>query len=190
MTRTFPSNAIIGAAGENLVLSHLLRLNYVAGLAPYNTKDYDLIILSSDETVAKSIQVKSALFAEEARTTDLKWILKDKHENKINNLIFCFVVMSMKSSLSQIYIMDSDLVSYVVKMSHQIYLKLPGMQGQLHSTENKMRIMSSDYLNSVTNKKNREQLREYLNPEEIDFLNKHSQGWMDKYLDNWDIIDE
>ena len=86
--------------------------------------------------------------------------------------------------------MDSDLVSYVVKMSHQIYLKLPGMQGQLHSTENKMRIMSSDYLNSVTNKKNREQLREYLNPEEIDFLNKHSQGWMDKYLDNWGIIDE
>ena len=86
--------------------------------------------------------------------------------------------------------MDSDLVSYVVKMSHQIYLKLPGMQGQPHNNENTMRIMSSDYLNSVTNKKNREQLREYLNPEEIDFLNKHSQGWMDKYLDNWDIIDE
>ena len=190
MQRTFPSNAIIGAAGENLVLSHLLRLNYVAGLAPYNTKDYDLIILSSDETVAKSIQVKSALFAEEVRTTDLKWILKEKHENKIDNLIFCFVVMSMKSSSSQIYIMDSDLVSYVVKMSHQIYLKLPGMQGQPHNTENTMRIMSSDYLNSVTNKKNREQLREYLNPEEIDFLNKHSQGWMDKYLDSWDIIDE
>ena len=41
MTRPFPSNAIIGSAGENLVLSHLLRLNYVAGLAPYNTKDYD-----------------------------------------------------------------------------------------------------------------------------------------------------
>ena len=46
--RSFPSNAVVGAAGENLVLSHLLRLNYIAGLAPYNTKDYDLIILSED----------------------------------------------------------------------------------------------------------------------------------------------
>ena len=67
---------------------HLLRLNYVAGLAPYNTKDYDLIILSSDETVAKSIQVKSALFAEEARTTDLKWILKDKDSDASQVFLF------------------------------------------------------------------------------------------------------
>jgi predicted AAA+ superfamily ATPase len=65
MKRSFPSNAVVGAAGENLVLSHLLRLNYIAGLAPYNTKDYDLIILSEDEAVAKSIQVKTALFKEE-----------------------------------------------------------------------------------------------------------------------------
>ena len=63
------------------------------------------------------------------------------------------------------------------------------MQGQPHNTENTMRIMSSDYLNSVTNKKNRDQLAEYLNSEEIDFLNTHSNGWMDKYLDDWDTID-
>jgi len=41
-----------------------------------------------------------------------------------------------------------------------------------------------------TNKKNREQLAEYLNSEEIDFLNTHSHGWMNNYLDNWGIIDE
>ncbi len=189
MKRSFPSNAVVGAAGENLVLSHLLRLNYIAGLAPYNTKDYDLIILSEDETVAKSIQVKTALFTDEIRTTDYKWILNKKHETDINNLIFCFVSMSTKSSDNKIYVMDSKKVSEVTKMSHRIYLKLPGVKGQTHN-ESSMRIMSSNYLSLVTNKKNVNKIEEYLDNNELDFLEKHSEGWLEEYLDNWDILDK
>jgi len=189
MTKTFPNLALIGAAGESLVLSHLLRLNYVAGLAPYNTKDYDLIILNENGNIAKSVQVKSALYTKEIRETDLKWILKSKHENAVPNLIFFFVNMSMQTSKSEIYIMDSEKVAHVTKMSHQIYLKLPGMKGQLHK-DSPMRIMSSNFMNSVTNKNNRDKLKEFLTKTELEFIEKYSHGWMDKYLDNWDILDE
>ena len=40
MNFKFPGNSSIGASGEHIVLSHLLKLNYIAGLAPYNTKEY------------------------------------------------------------------------------------------------------------------------------------------------------
>tara|TARA_B100001175_G_C19236658_1_gene507983 strand:+ start:99 stop:668 length:570 start_codon:yes stop_codon:yes gene_type:complete len=189
MTRTFPDMAIIGAAGESLVLSHLLRLNYVAGLAPYNTRDYDLIILNENENIAKSIQVKSALYTQEIKTTDLKWILKSKHETAVPNLIFFFVNMSMQTSKNEIYIMDSEKVAHVTKMSHQIYLKLPGMKGQPHK-DSPMRILSSNYENSVTNKNNRDKLNEFLTKTELEFLNEYSDGWMDQYLDNWKILDK
>ena len=36
-----PQSAVPGASEEYLVLSHLLRLNFVAGKVPDNTKDYD-----------------------------------------------------------------------------------------------------------------------------------------------------
>ena len=36
-----PQSSVIGAAGEHLVLSHLLRLGYIAGKTPDFTKDYD-----------------------------------------------------------------------------------------------------------------------------------------------------
>ena len=61
MKYEFPPNASIGACGEHLVLSHLLKLDFIAGLAPYNTKDYDLIVSSSDSSKQINIQVKTAL---------------------------------------------------------------------------------------------------------------------------------
>ena len=49
--------------------------------------------------------------------------------------------------------------------------------------------MSSNYLSSVTNKKNVNKIQEYLDNNELDFLEKHSEGWLEEYLDNWDILD-
>ena len=50
-------SAVLGASGEYLVLSHLLRLNFVAGKAPDNTKDYDLIVLNKNGTSSSPLQV-------------------------------------------------------------------------------------------------------------------------------------
>ena len=97
--------------------------------------------------------------------------------------------MSMQTSKNEIYIMDSEKVAHVTKMSHQIYLKLPGMKGQPHK-DSPMRILSSNYENSVTNKNNRDKLNEFLTKTELEFLNEYSDGWMDQYLDNWKILDK
>ena len=53
-------SAVLGASGEHLILSQLLRLNFVAGKAPDNTKDYDLIVLNKDGTTSSPIQVKTS----------------------------------------------------------------------------------------------------------------------------------
>jgi hypothetical protein len=54
-----PQSAVPGASEEYLVLSHLLRLNFVAGKVPDNTKDYDLIVNNKDRTSSSPIQVKT-----------------------------------------------------------------------------------------------------------------------------------
>ena len=36
--------------------------------------------------------------------------------------------------------------------------------------------------------KNNPNLKDYLNTEELKFLNDYSLGWMDKYKDNWSLI--
>ena len=66
-------SAVVGASGEHLVLSNLLRLNFVAGKAPDNTKDYDLIVLNKDGTSSSPIQVKTSIRKERG------WILQKKH---------------------------------------------------------------------------------------------------------------
>ncbi len=39
MENNSPQSAVLGASGEYVILANLLRLNFVAGKAPDNTKD-------------------------------------------------------------------------------------------------------------------------------------------------------
>ena len=41
-------NSVLGTSGEYLVLSKLLLKGYVAGLAPDFTKDFDIVVVSTD----------------------------------------------------------------------------------------------------------------------------------------------
>lgn len=173
-----PQSAVLGASGEYLVLSNLLRLNFIAGKAPENTKDYDLIVLSKDGVSSSPIQVKTT-FRKDG------WILNKKHEEPIKNLIFCFVYMSKESDKNEIFIINSKTVSYFVKNSHKIWLKLPGLKGQKHN-DTIMRQLTRDPFKSIISKvKNHEQ---YLNKEEINFINEHTFGWIDKYKNGWNLI--
>ena len=107
--KTQKQSAVIGAAGEHLVLSNLLRLNYIAGKAPDNTKDYDLVVLNSDGTTSFPIQVKTTIDKKKS------WILSEKHEKPIKNLIYCFVYIESKSSFSEIFVIEfSGSVSAII----------------------------------------------------------------------------
>ena len=48
--KNIPQTSVIGASGEYLVLSTLLKHNFIAGKAPDNTKDYDLVVINKDGT--------------------------------------------------------------------------------------------------------------------------------------------
>ena len=172
-------SAVIGASGEHLVLSNLLRLNFVAGKAPDNTKDYDLIVLNKDGTSSSPIQVKTSIRKERG------WILQKKHEKVIKNLFFCFVKMETNSDKTEIYIIDSKTVAHVAETSHKIYLKLPGLKGQKHG-DSTMRKLYGDY-NSIAGLRSKN-FKKYLTKSELNFLNKYSEGWLNKYKDAWHLI--
>jgi len=175
MRKSSPQSAVIGASGEHLVLSNLLRLNFIAGKAPDNTKDYDLIVLNKDGTSSSPIQVKTTLNKRKG------WILQEKHETPIKNLVFCFVCMEKDSSETEIYVIDAKTVAYVVKTSHKIWLKLSGLKGQKHNPTS-IRHLSPSGIARLKN------LKDYLTKSELEFLNKYSDGWLVRYRDAWHLI--
>ena len=180
MKKEQPQPAVIGASGEYLVLSHLLRLNLIAGTAPENTKDYDLIVLNKDGTTSFPIQVKTTIDKKDG------WILKDKHEKIIKNLIFIFVAMNSNSKDSEIYVLNSELVANLVKQSHEIWLKLPGLNGKKHQSTS-MRHLMRDY-SKISGLRKIQDKEKYLNKSDIEFIDKYSDGWINEYKDRWDLL--
>ena len=186
---TFPPSASIGASGEHLVLSNLLKLDYIAGLAPYNTKDYDLIVSSSDGSQQVNIQVKTALHTvKTSNFSKLKWILSEKCEVMKDNLIYSFVYFSQESNFYKIYNLPSKKVSEFITMSNQIYIKLPKPNGDLHKNTS-MRVLAADAFLDITAKHNRDSLKDLLLKDELVFLEKYRYGWMDKFEDDWNLFE-
>ena len=170
-------SANIGTAGEHLVLAHLLRLNFVAGLAPYNTKDYDLIVVNKDGSTSCPIQVKTSMNKD-------GWMMSHKHEKPIDNLFYCFVQMYRTKPDTEIFVIDSKTVAHVVKMAHQIWLKIPGRKGRAHN-QTSMRILGRDNRIAVGKTKN---YAEFLNKAEIEFLEKYKIGWLEQYRDACSLL--
>ena len=53
-------SAIIGSAGEHLAISLLLRRNLIAGLAPQNTEDFDIVVMTKSGQLLFPVQVKAS----------------------------------------------------------------------------------------------------------------------------------
>jgi hypothetical protein len=170
-------SSILGASGEYLVLSQLLMNNFIAGKAPENTKDYDLIILNKDGTTASPIQVKTTSKPD-------GWVLSKKHETPIKNLIFFFVYMGKHLSDTEIYIIDSKTVAHAVSNSHAIWLKLKGKNGQDHK-DSDMRRLKRDHKGVAG--KTVDYTKE-LNKSDCQFLEDYSEGWLDQYKNAWNKI--
>ena len=125
-TVTKIQSAIIGNAGEHLAISYLLRKNLIAGLAPQNTEDFDVVVMSRTGQTLFPVQVKAS--------TKKNWMLSKKHERPIKNLIYIFIRFSKDLMNSEMYILDSEKVAQVTKTSHAIWLKLPSSNGAPHKS--------------------------------------------------------
>ena len=101
-------SAVLGDAGEHLVLSKLLLQGFIAGLAPTNTKDFDLIITSRDGKLSAPIQVKTTM-------REPHWRMDKKHEVMIENLIYCFVRINETDHDPEVFVIDAKTVAHVLK---------------------------------------------------------------------------
>jgi hypothetical protein len=168
----------IGSAGEFYALSIFLRQGFVAGKAPENTADFDLFLMSNDAKSFKPIQVKTV-------TNANHWILKEKHESLIKNLFYCFIKFTAIHDATKMYLVPSDVVSNAITIGHQIYLNLPGIKGKTHK-ESSMRTFKTDYSSLISKVKDPSI---FLTSIQLAFIQSHSNGWLDRYENNFSIFD-
>lgn len=166
-----------GNAGEYYALSLFIRMGFVAGKAPEGTATYDLLVMSQDNFSFNPVQVKTI-------TNGQHWLLKQHHEEVVDKLIFCFVKLTDISTIPKVYLISADVVSYVIKMCHEIYLALPNRNGGEHA-DTPMRTLKNDFSTLIANVDNPER---YLNRKQLSFIRNHSLGWLDEYESNFNIF--
>ncbi len=154
---------LVGAAGENLVLSRLLSRGILASQAPRGTRKADILVNPLDGGAPLLLQVKTTLHTGKRA----KWHMKEKHEDiSDQDMFYCFVELGGKDS--DVFIIPAKKVSQVIKASYKAWLKAPGKKGQAHN-ETVMRWITSEY------------------PWDVPGL---KQDWMDEYLENWEVLGE
>ena len=74
--RTAQQKALVGPAGEHYVLFRLHQQGLLASLSPEGSPTVDVLVLSPDETVIASLQVKTRTYGR-----DRGWHMRKKHES-------------------------------------------------------------------------------------------------------------
>ena len=152
---------LVGAAGEHLVLSRLLNLGYLAAQAPRGTRKVDVLVNHLDNKPPCLIQVKTRSGID----ADQGWHMSVKHEEMRDpDMFYCFVALGEIES--NVYVIPAVNVADAVKEAHATWLRTPGAKGQQHNHTDIRRI------------KNRYGM----------VLDSAPDGWMDKYLENWELI--
>ena len=160
--------AIVGAAGEHLVMSRLLNRKFLAALAPRGVEKVDILVNHLDGKAPCLIQVKTRTGID----ANAGWILNEKNETIDDaDIFYCFVALGdIESHLgdieSQVYVIPASQVARVVRESHATSLRTPGAKGQ-KLNDSKMRKIRNKYSFSVKSA---------------------PDGWMDKYLEKWDLL--
>ena len=102
-------NALIGAAGEHLVLSRLLSRGILASLSPRNAYKADILVNPTDGGKPLLIQVK----ARTGKGPTKRWTMKSKHEAMTDsNLFYCFVDLSEEHP--SVYVIPAKVVASLV----------------------------------------------------------------------------
>jgi hypothetical protein len=89
----------------------------------------------------------------------------EKHEEvKDKDLFYCFVALD--GADTSVYVVPSAKVAKIIKDSHDTWLRTPGAKGQKHN-DSKMRFIKSEYRLKIKSA---------------------PDGWMDEYLEAWELI--
>ena len=156
-------NNFIGAAGEHLVLSRLLSRGVLAAQAPQGTRKADIIVHPLDAGKPYLVQVKTKLKGKSSGG----WKMDDKHLTETSsNLFYCFV--DLQSSPERVYVVPSKKVSEVLIEADKKWMKKPMRDGSKR-TKNMWRMIK---------------------PKFVLKLNSAPEGWMEKYLENWKLLEK
>lgn len=152
---------LIGAAGEHLVLSRLLTRGLLASLAPRGTRKADILVNPLDGGRPFLIQVKTR----SGNDKNFNWAMTKKAEEIVEKDIFyCFV--NLDPQHPDVYVIPAKLVASIVKEHHANWLATPGKNGKVHK-DSDMRTLEYKYKTKIKNA---------------------PEGWMDKYLENWEQL--
>lgn len=152
---------LIGAAGEHLVLSRLLAMGVLASQAPRGTRKADILVNHLDGKEPCLIQVKTR----SGSRSRLSWPMNVKHEVITDrDLFYCFV--NLGEVHPDIYVIPAKKVAAIVKESHKKWLGKPGKNGTKRK-DSDLRSIAATYSN---------------------VLKSAPVGWLDEYLEKWDLI--
>lgn len=158
------SASLLGAAAEHYVMCQLLRRGKLAALAPAGLPFADIFVCDERGSALSAVQVKARTYG-----SDGGWHMHAKHENFRETLyMYCFLDFGLDlSKQPRCWIVPSEIVADVVKMSYQTWLHKPGKGGKPHK----------DYPGRR------------LRPDYSDIgLLTHGNGWMNRYEGAWDTI--
>ena len=161
LTTKKTDTVLIGAAGEHLVLSRLYSERVLASFAPPKFPDVDILVNPIDGGSSRWVQVKST------ETTGLArgWLMKDEHLKLVSpKLFYCFV--ELKSKPQNIFVIPSSVVAKVLTEADKAYMKKPKLDGSNRTTHSH-RMLKPTFLVDI--------------PSAPD-------GWMNKYLEKWDLL--
>jgi len=124
-------SALIGAAGEHLVLSRLLTRGLLAAQAPRGTRKVDILVNFLDRGEPCLIQVKASSKGRNG------WHMQEKHEHvRDRDVYYCFVDFEFEHPT--VHVIPARVVAETLERDHQIWLATPGKMGQPHN-DTKMR---------------------------------------------------
>lgn len=152
--------SLIGAAGEHLVISRLLRRGILASQSPFNASRYDILVNSKKKKTPVLIQVKTT------SQSKSNWQMKPEDaENSDRNFYYCFVDLSSKPE--KVYVIPSKKVCEVLVEADKAWMAKPRKDGAKKG-EHKRRMLKNEFILDIKSA---------------------PDGWMNKYLEKWEVFE-
>jgi hypothetical protein len=129
---------LVGPAGEHFVLFRLYRQGMLASLAPPGLSTVDVLVLSYDEDIIATVQVKTR-----TRGRDRGWHMSKKHE-RIDAARHFYAFVDLEDDPPTTYIVPSAKVAKVLRDSHKAWEDAKPSR----SRESKMRRIQPSYPDS------------------------------------------
>lgn len=164
-------SSLVGASGEHLVLFRLLRMGYLAALAPQGAPNADIIAtnVSGEKTAVIQVKTRRDIGA------DKGWHMKSKHEAMMSDKMFyCFVDLHEEETrLPTVFIIPSKVVAKALQETHNVWLNTLGRGGKSHQAT-EMRRLLPDYSHVLKLSG--------------DLLLRYGKNWIEPYKENWKAL--